>query len=265
MADEPLDLGFAEAGALFVSASQNARIWTEHWAGANLFCPNCGAPRIDQFPGNRKVADFHCRMCAEEYELKAQKGRFGPRVVDGAFASMCDRLAASNNPSLILMNYDLARLRVTDLFFVPRHFFVREIIQERPPLSPTARRAGWVGCNILLDEIPSSGKVFYVRGGETAPRALVVEQWRSTLFLKDQSVAARGWLIEVMKCVELIGRGAFTLADAYDHEDRLSAIYPDNRNVRPKIRQQLQVLRDHGYLDFVGRGRYRLRGGAVAT
>jgi Dam-replacing HTH domain len=30
--------------------------------------------------------------------------------------------------------------------------------------------------------------------------------------------------------------------------------------VRAKIRQKLQVLRDNGYLDFVGRGIYRLAG-----
>ncbi len=259
MVDEPLNLGFEEAATAFVSASQNARVWTEQWVGANLFCPNCGAPRVLQFPGNRELADFFCGVCAEEFELKSQKGRFGPRVVDGAFGTMCERLASSNNPSLILMNYDLARFGVTDLFFVPKHFFVREIIQERKPLAPTARRAGWVGCNILLSEIPSSGKIFFVRDGGAAPRDLVMEQWRSTLFLKDRGVAARGWLIEVMKCVERIGRVAFTLEDVYGFEDRLKAIYPGNQNVRPKIRQQLQVLRDQGYLDFLGCGRYRLR------
>jgi predicted RNA-binding Zn-ribbon protein involved in translation (DUF1610 family) len=42
-------------------------------------------------------------------------------------------------------------------------------------------------------------------------------------------------------------------------EDRLKAIYPNNRHVKQKIRQQLQVLRDLGYLDFVSRGYYRLR------
>ena len=38
-------------------------------------------------------------------------------------------------------------------------------------------------------------------------------------------------------------------------------LYPANHNVRPKIRQQLQVLRDRGWLEFVGRGRYRVRAG----
>jgi type II restriction enzyme len=259
MADPPLHLGFEEAPAPFESASQNARVWTEQWVSAHLFCPNCGAARIDQYARNRPVADFHCAVCAEDFELKSQKGRFGPSIVDGAFRTMCERLESAENPSLILMNYDLARLSVTNLFFVPKHFFVREIIQERKPLAPTARRAGWVGCNILIGQVPSAGKIYLVREGEQIAKDQVLEQWRSTLFLKDRGAAARGWLLEVMKCVDLVGRREFTLDDVYAQEDRLHRLYPDNRNVRPKIRQQLQVLRDQGYLDFMGRGRYRLR------
>jgi type II restriction enzyme len=57
----------------------------------------------------------------------------------------------------------------------------------------------------------------------------------------------------------LIGGDVFTLDDVYAFEARLAAIYPGNNNIRPKIRQQLQVLRDQGYLAFVGRGRYRVR------
>jgi len=63
-----------------------------------------------------------------------------------------------------------------------------------------------------------------------------------------------------MRCVERIGRDTFSLDDVYAFEDRLTALYPGNRNVRPKIRQQLQVLRDRGFLEFTGRGRYRMRG-----
>jgi len=68
----------------------------------------------------------------------------------------------------------------------------------------------------------------------------------------------RGWLIEVMKCVEALGRQEFELADVYAFEARLSALYPNNRHVKQKIRQQLQVLRDRGYLEFLSRGRYRV-------
>ncbi|MDE1939805.1 MAG: hypothetical protein KGI68_12350, partial [Alphaproteobacteria bacterium] len=58
---------------------------------------------------------------------------------------------------------------------------------------------------------------------------------------------------------ELIGKAEFELDDVYGFEQRLSGIYPNNRHVKEKIRQQLQVLRDQGFLDFVSRGRYRLR------
>ena len=235
MTDEPLNLGFEEASVAFASGAQNARVWTEQWAGLRLFCPNCGAARLGQFPGNCRVADFFCELCSEEYELKSSKTRFGRKVVDGAFNAMCDRLAAANNPNLVLMNYDLARFGVTNLFFIPKQFFVREIIQERRPLARTARRAGWIGCNILLGEVPEAGKVFLVRDREPVPKPQVLEQWRRTLFLKHQSLAARGWLIEVMKCVDLIGRRDFSLDDVYGQEARLRQLYPNNRHVRPKI------------------------------
>ena len=80
-----------------------------------------------------------------------------------------------------------------------------------------------------------------------------------TLFLRDEGLEARGWLIEVMKCTEAIGKREFNIDDVYAFERHLSGLYPGNQNVKPKIRQQLQYLRDRGYLDFVSRGSYRLR------
>lgn len=254
-----MKLGFEETQAAYSSGSQNARAWTERWVKDQIYCPNCGSPKINQFPANRPVADFICPSCSEEYELKSQKAAFGARVVDGAFRTMCERLAANNNPNLLLLNYDLARLSVTNAFIVPKHFFVRDIIEERKPLAATARRAGWIGCNILLNQIPQSGKIYFVRNGIVQAKELVLSQWQRTIFLRDQEIEARGWLIEVMRCVESIGKTEFTLEDVYAFEGHLSRIYPNNRHVKQKIRQQLQFLRDRGYVDFVSRGHYRLR------
>ncbi len=225
-----------------------------------MFCPNCGAERIRRFAANRPVADFICGDCAEEYELKSQKVPFGRKVNDGAYATMTARLAASNNPNLLLMNYDLARRSVTDLILVPKHFFAIAIIEKRKPLALTARRAGWTGCNILLSEVPMAGRIDLIREGILTSKVEVLSKWRETLFLRQQGPVARGWLIEVMKCVERIGMPSFSLDDVYAFEGKLSAIYPTNQNIRPKIRQQLQVLRDRGLIEFQGRGLYRLMG-----
>jgi type II restriction enzyme len=157
------------------------------------------------------------------------------------------------------MNYDLKTLAVVNLLIVPKHFFVRDIVEQRKPLKPTARRAGWVGSNILLDRIPESGKIHIVQNGIIRPKDLVLEEWQKTLFLRAEPLETRGWLLDVMKCVESLGEREFTLDEVYAFERRLGDLYPGNQNVRPKIRQQLQFLRDRGFIDFVSRGRYRLR------
>jgi hypothetical protein len=124
-----MKLGFEESQLSYSSGSQNARAWTEAWVSAWAYCPHCGNAKISSFPNNSPLADFFCTSCSEEFELKSQKGKFGTRVVDGAFKTKCERLAASNNPNLFLMNYDLKSLAVVNLFIVPKHFFAREIIE----------------------------------------------------------------------------------------------------------------------------------------
>lgn len=103
------------------------------------------------------------------------------------------------------------------------------------------------------------GKNIFCPRRNTSVEKNVLSQWKRTLFLQKEDAEARGWLIEVMKCVESIGKKEFDLNDVYRFEAQLSKLYPYNRHVKQKIRQQLQVLRDHGYLDFVSRGNYRLR------
>ncbi len=254
-----MKLGFEEEQTPFVSPSQSARFWTERWVSLQAFCPNCGFVRITRYENNRPVADFYCSSCREEFELKSQKTKFGPKVVDGAYRTMCERLSSNQNPNLMLMNYDVKSLSVKDLCVVPKHFFTPNIIQERRPLAATAKRAGWIGCNILIGLIPDAGRIFLVRDGQPVEREAVLEKWRQTLFLREERPEARGWLIEVLKCVEATGKSHFELADIYSFETQLSEIYPNNRHIKQKIRQQLQILRDNGIIEFLSRGRYRIR------
>jgi hypothetical protein len=140
------------------------------------------------------VADFFCKACKGEYELKSQKTGFGSKVLDGAFRTKCERPAADNNPNLFLLNYDLKQFCIRNFFVVPKHFFVRDIIADRRPLPPTARRAGWVSSHILLGQIPQSGKIYFVRDGQVESKDSVLKKWKSTLFLRDEGQEARGWL-----------------------------------------------------------------------
>lgn len=56
------------------------------------------------------------------------------------------------------------------------------------------------------------------------------------------------------KCIDSIPKESFTLDDVYEFEVQLSIKFPQNNFIKDKIRQQLQVLRDKGVIEFVSRG-----------
>ena len=49
----------------------------------------------------------------------------------------------------------------------------------------------------------------------------------------------------------------FTLDQMYEFEKVLANRHPENHHIKDKIRQQLQVLRYKGIVEFKGRGHYR--------
>lgn len=243
----------------YTSLSQKIRILTENWVDNSIYCPNCGHLEIENYPNNKPVADFYCSNCKEDYELKSKKDSIGTKIVDGAYSTMIERLQSNNNPNFFFLNYNLADYTIKNFLVIPKHFFVPKIIEKRKPLALTARRAGWVGCNILLQNIPQTGKIFYVRDGQVESKERVLTEWQKTLFLREEKeILAKGWLLDIMRCVEKLGKADFTLDDVYAFESELAKLHPENRHIKDKIRQQLQVLRDKGYLDFVSRGWYHL-------
>jgi type II restriction enzyme len=242
------------------SLSQKIRVLTEDWVDGQVYCPNCGHLDIDKYGNNKPVADFFCANCREDYELKSKKDSVGTKIVNGAYRTMIQRLQSTNNPNFFLLNYDLRNLSVLIFFVIPKYFFVPEIIEKRRALSRTARRAGWVGCNILLQSIPQTGKIFFVKNRQIEPKKNVIANWQKTLFLKEErEISAKGWLLDVMNCVEKLGDKDFTLDEVYTFESFLDKKHPENKHIKDKIRQQLQVLRDKGYLEFIERGRYRVK------
>ncbi|MBI2038205.1 MAG: restriction endonuclease [Candidatus Magasanikbacteria bacterium] len=244
----------------YTSSSQKIRVLTEDWVDRQVYCPNCGYLDIDKYKNNKPVADFFCSNCREDYELKSKKDSVGTKIVDGAYKTMIERLQSTNNPNFFLLNYDLRDFSVLNFFVIPKHFFVPDIIEKRKALSQTARRAGWIGCNILLKSIPESGKIFYIKNGKTEEKDRVLKSWQKTLFLREEKeIATKGWLLDIMRCVESLGKKEFVLDDIYTFEKELSKLHPENKHIKDKMRQQLQILRDKGYLEFVGRGVYRTK------
>jgi len=254
--DLTFDLGLSKN---YKSSSQKIRVLTENWVNRSVFCPNCGKANIERYPNNQPVADFYCSNCKEDYELKSKKDNLGTKIVDGAYNTMIQRLKSKNNPNFFFLNYNLSNFEVQNFLIIPKHFFVPEIIEKRKPLSDNARRAGWTGCNILLKSIPETGKIFFVKNKIVEPKNKVLDNWQKTLFLREEKeISAKGWLLDIMRCVDELNKKEFILDDVYNFEDELTKLHPENNHIKDKIRQQLQVLRDKGYLSFIGNGKYKL-------
>lgn len=247
------DLKLAEG---YSSNSQIARILTENWVLNNSYCPNCGELPLNEFENNRPVADFYCKKCSEEFELKSKGGNLTNTITDGAYSTMIERINSKNNPNFFFLTYT-KDWSVHDFLIIPKQFFTEEIIIKRPPLASTARRAGWVGCNIDISKVAESGKVFLVKNTKVINRDVVNHSFNKTLFLREKSIDAKGWILDIMRCVDDIKKDVFSLDEVYHFEQKLKLKYPNNNFIKDKIRQQLQVLRDKGIIEFVGRGMYK--------
>lgn len=245
--------------ANYTSASQKIRVLSENWVLQEIYCPSCGES-VFEYQNNKPVADFYCKKCSEDFELKSKQGKFSKKVSAGAYSKMIERISSAEKPNFFFMSYILELLSVDDFFVVPKHFFVSEIIEKRKPLAENAKRAGWIGSNIFFLKIPKAGQIFYIEKGSIVDKKAVLEKWQKTVFLKKISKPdAKGWILDTMNCIDSLNKNKFTLQDMYAFEKDLSLIHPENKNIKPKIRQQLQFLRDKGYIEFVEAGKYRLK------
>ncbi|GIZ08119.1 DpnI domain-containing protein [Flavobacterium sp. UMI-01] len=239
----------------YSSKSQIARVLTENWVKENSYCPCCGALPIIEYSNNRPVADFYCSVCAEEFELKSKNGNLGRIINDGAYETMISRITSNTNPNFFFLSYNKS-FAVENFLVIPKHFFTPEIIIKRNPLKDTAKRAGWIGCTIDISKVPESGRIFIVENSRIIEQDKVNIKLQRTDFLKSKSLDARGWILDVLNCVEDIKKPTFTIDELYAFENKLKIKYPNNNHIKDKIRQQLQFLRDKGLIEFNGRGNY---------
>ena len=244
----------------YKSRAQIARVVTQSWTAKEAYCPSCQNGPLVAEPENTKVIDFNCERCDEPYQLKSQGHPFSAKIVDSAYRPMYDVVISGHAPNFILLHYDQVAWRVIDLLAVNRRLLTVRAVVPRPALRPPARRAGWVGCWIDLQGLPDGALVPLIQNGLERDHAVVQEQWGRFNFVASQNARTRGWLTDVFSCVRQVGKAEFSLRDIYAFEDELRRLHPENRNIQPKIRQQLQLLIRHGVVRRVRPGVYQPNG-----
>lgn len=237
--------------------SQKIRVITESWISDYCYCLYCGNSNLNNFENNKPVADFYCSKCNSEYELKSKSGKLSKKISDGAYKTMIERITSNSNPDLLVMTYNKIDYSINDLLLVPKFFFVPSIIEKRKPLALTAKRAGWVGCNILFSEIPKQACIYIIQNNRFIEKELVLHKANINKVLKTDNVNSRGWMLETLRCINKINQDIFYLTDIYEFEPILKLKYFENNNIKAKLRQQLQFLRDKGFIEFLGNGKYK--------
>lgn len=254
-----MELRLPTAGlSQYKSPSQRIRVSSEAWGESNLFCASCDSPELTRTKTNTPTIDFVCPDCDALFQLKSQGRKLSGSLADGAYSRMSRAILADETPNLFALHYEPEKWSVRNLILVPRFSYTLSVIKKRNPLSPGARRHDWVGCTILLAEIPQEAKIPIISDGKVSLAEDVRKRYRRLKKLGGMSVEARGWTLDVLQAVHTLNKKQFSLNEVYSLEDRLARLHPANRHVRDKIRQQLQVLRDLGLVDFLGSGCYRL-------
>lgn len=247
----------------YKNETQVTRRVTEKWAANNLYCVACPSPQVESEKANTPVLDFTCPDCHTTYQLKSKSGRHGKVVSNSAYGPKLAAIQSGRAPHYAFLEYSRPTWTISGLFIVPRQFMSPSIVQRRNPLGPNARRAGWVGSNILLNQLPIEARVILVEAGEARAMAQARYDWQRYAFLQSDVRAKGGWGADTFSCVRKLqtetGETEFTLQSFYTRfKDQLAEWHPTNQHIEAKIRQQLQVLRDGGVLKFLGRGRYRI-------
>ncbi|HWG40389.1 MAG TPA: DpnI domain-containing protein [Candidatus Acidoferrales bacterium] len=245
-----------ERGVAYKSPSQIARVVTEHWCARNLYCAACNEEQLQEMAANTRAFDFRCRNCSETYQVKSQRQLNFKKVADGAYSVMVSALKQNVAPNILVLNYS-SEWTVKNLVLFPSVVFTEDVLEKRRPLTQAARRAGWVGCNIVLSRVPNEAQISLVSDTAIIPANEVREQYRKYSALASVPWELRGWTLDVLNVLRRINAREFDLTQVYAHEIELTEAHPENRNVKAKIRQQMQILRDLGLVKFLGNGRYR--------
>jgi type II restriction enzyme len=95
-------------------------------------------------------------------------------------------ITENRTANLYLIHYDLPRWRVLTLILIPHFAFYLSANECRKTLALTARRAGWIGCNILLSQIPTGANL---------------------------TVESKAWTLDVLNVVRSFNKTSFVLAD----------------------------------------------------
>ena len=139
----------------------NSRIYgeaCEYWLSDNIRCPECKLGKMIKLTANIPVVDHACDSCGATFQVKAKNGKIvkkdgSANIVGAEYKTTLSSLRSHDGRpwAMILISYCRKSNVVKEVFYVPSSNIRESNIIPRKPLSQSARRAGWQGCNIVFE------------------------------------------------------------------------------------------------------------------
>ena len=76
-----------------------------------------------------------------------------------------------------------------------------------------------------MSNVAEVGKVFLIKDSKLIDKEIVENSFKKTLFLRQKSNESKGWILDVINCIDSINTEKFTLEDVYKFEEKHSDIW----------------------------------------
>ena len=130
----------------------------EDYVKNKVKCIRCNNNNFEKYKTNEKSKDLICISCNQKYQIKAKsvthkqinnikcKNQF--KTIGGEYSTTLTNINEKIDYLIIL--YEKQSYKILNILYITNENINSNCITPRNPLSSTAKRAGWQGCNILF-------------------------------------------------------------------------------------------------------------------
>jgi type II restriction enzyme len=133
----------------------------EYYIKNNIKCVRCDDNNFEKCKPNEQSKDLICISCNQKYQIKAKcatqkqvnniKNKNSFNTIGGEYSTTLKNI--NDQIDYLIILYEKQSYKIINIFYIKNENINSNCIMPRKPLSITAKRAGWQGCNILFDNI----------------------------------------------------------------------------------------------------------------
>lgn len=133
----------------------------EDYVKNKMKCIRCNNNNFEKYKKNEKSKDLICVSCNQKYQIKSKsathkkvdniKSKKKFKTIGGDYSTTLNNI--NDKIDYLIILYEKQSYTILNILYITNENINSNCIIPRKPLSSTAKRAGWQGCNILFDNI----------------------------------------------------------------------------------------------------------------